>query len=287
MIEALVTTLPPELCDTLLELVDCEGFAPAVWHDVESGLCRLTLYPDSAESASAVLAALCGGARLLGLELEFERTAIKREEWAESWKRFFKVTRVSRRIVVRPSWEEYQVQGDERVITLDPGLSFGTGRHATTQSCLQFLDRLAWEDSARQVLDMGCGSGILAIGAALLGFNSVRGFDNDPAAIAVAHENAALNGVKAEFVLADIAQPQPPVEVVVANILAPVLIRYAPQVVEALQCTVGARLVLSGILADQYDAVRECYEALGLVEQESLLLEEWRSGMFAWRAPAS
>ncbi|HRU20448.1 MAG TPA: 50S ribosomal protein L11 methyltransferase, partial [Kiritimatiellia bacterium] len=130
------------------------------------------------------------------------------------------------------------------------------------------------------VLDMGCGSGILAIGAKLLGFTDVRGFDNDPDCMRVSEENAALNGVSIPFTLDDLSQAHPPADIVVANILAPVLIRFAPQVAGSMSADPRARLVLSGILDTQYDAVCAAYEAQGLVEIDSLLFGEWRSGLF-------
>jgi len=182
--------------------------------------------------------------------------------------------------VVRPSWEAYEAKPGERVITLDPGLSFGTGKHATTQACLKFLDTLAAGNPQRSVLDMGCGSGILAIGAKLLGFVEVRGFDNDPDCIQVSNENAAINGVAIPFSLDDLSHPHASADVVVANILAPVLIQFAAQVAGSVAPGPQSRLVVSGILDEQYAAVRAAYEAQGLVEVESLLIENWRSGLF-------
>lgn len=272
--------LPPEAADTLFELIDTDGFTPTSWHDVETGTCRVDLFPDAPSGAEQTAAALTAAAALLGLAVEPEVTTIAQADWAESWKRFFHVEKISPRVVVRPSWEPYAPQPDERVITLDPGLSFGTGKHATTQACLRFLDRLAEEDAHRTVLDMGCGSGILAIGARLLGFADVRGFDNDPDCIRVSQENAALNGTDIPFALDDLSHAHPAADVVVANILAPVLIRFAPQVAASLAEGPRARLVVSGILDEQYAAVRAAYEAQGLRQLDTLLIENWRSGLF-------
>ncbi|NLC80496.1 MAG: 50S ribosomal protein L11 methyltransferase, partial [Lentisphaerae bacterium] len=223
--------------------------------------------------------ALLAAAALLGVTVEPAVMTVAQADWAESWKQFFHVEKISDRVVVRPSWEPYTAQPGECVITLDPGLSFGTGKHATTQACLRFLDRLAAEDVRRSVLDMGCGSGILAIGARLLGFADVRGFDNDPDCMRVSAENAALNGVSIPFALDDLAHAHPPADIVVANILAPVLIQFAPQVAASLAAGPRARLVVSGILDEQYAAVRAAYEAQGLRQLDTLLIENWRSGL--------
>jgi ribosomal protein L11 methyltransferase len=275
--------LPPEVVGALFEVIDANGFSPTSWHDVETGLCRVDLFPDTGVDVETVQSALLAAAALVGIVLKPEVATMAKSDWAESWKRFFHVEKISERVVVRPSWEPYEAKPGERVITLDPGLSFGTGKHATTQACLRFLDRLAAEDAGRSVLDMGCGSGILAIGAKLLGFADVRGFDNDPDCIQVSDENAGFNGVAIPFALDDLSHAHPAADVVVANILAPVLIQFAAQVAGSLATGPQARLVVSGILDAQYAAVRAAYEAQGLAEVESLLIENWRSGLFRRR----
>jgi ribosomal protein L11 methyltransferase len=266
--------------DGLFECLDADAFTPTSWFDVEAKSCRIDVFLEDSSQVEGVRRALVEAGALLGLALQPEVSTLLRSDWAESWKRFFHVEKISARVVVRPSWEVYEAQPGECVIQLDPGLSFGTGKHATTQACLRFLDALSAEDPRRSVLDMGCGSGILAIGAKLLGFSDVRGFDNDPDCIGVSDENAAVNGVSVPFVLDDLTHAHPPADVVVANILAPVLIQFAPQVAESVAPGARSRLVLSGILDEQYAAVRSAYEAQGFVEVESLLLETWRSGLF-------
>lgn len=279
-VPCVTAALPPSAADTLFEIIDTDGFTPTSWHDVEKGICRVDLFPDEPSGTEQAKAALLAAAALLGIEVKPEVITIAQSDWAESWKRFFHVEKISDRVVVRPSWEAYTPQPGERVITLDPGLSFGTGKHATTQACLRFLDRLAAENPNRSVLDMGCGSGILAIGAKLLGFGDVRGFDNDPDCIRVSEENAAINAVALPFSLDDLSHAHTPTDVVVANILAPVLIQFAPQVAASLAAGSHARLVVSGILDEQYAAVRTAYEAQGLRELDTLLIENWRSGLF-------
>jgi len=273
--------VPEAAVDGLFELIDAELFTPTAWFDVEKQACRVDVFLEDASQAASVGHALTAAGALLGLSLSPSLGTLARSDWAESWKRFFHVEKISSHVVVRPSWESYDAQPGERVITLDPGLSFGTGKHATTQACLTFLDALATEDPRRSVLDMGCGSGILAIGARLLGFADVSGFDNDPDCIQVSCENAGINGVSIPFSLDDLSHLYPPADVVVANILAPVLIQFAPQVAGSVAQGPQARLIVSGILDEQYAAVCAAYREQGLVEVESLLIENWRSGLFS------
>jgi ribosomal protein L11 methyltransferase len=266
-----------EHVDALFELLDSDVFTPTAWFDVETKLCRLDVFLEDGAQAESVCQALQQAAELAGLPaLKPELSTLARADWAEAWKRFFHVEKISERVVVRPSWEKYEAKPGEVVITLDPGLSFGTGKHATTQGCLRFLDQLAAENVNRSVLDMGCGSGILAIGAALLGFKDVRGFDNDPDCKKVSDENAEINHVSIPITIDDLSHPYPPADIVVANILAPVLIQFAPQITASLT----SRLIVSGILVEQYDAVKTAFELQGMQEVESLRIENWRTGLF-------
>ena len=269
-----------EHVDSLFELLDSDVFTPTAWFDVETKVCRLDVFLEDATQVESVCQSLQQAAELANLPpLKPELSTLARADWAEAWKRFFHVEKISDRIVVRPSWEKYEAKPGEVVITLDPGLSFGTGKHATTQGCLRFLDQLAAENVNRSVLDMGCGSGILAIGAALLGFKDVRGFDNDPDCKKVSDENAEINHVSIPIAIDDLSHPYPPADIVVANILAPVLIQFAPQITASFT----SRLLLSGILVEQYDTVKAAYEALGMKEVESLRIENWRTGLFKKR----
>lgn len=270
-----------ENVDALFELLDSDVFTPTAWFDLETQVCRIDVFLEDASQADFVSKALMQAAELAGLPtLKPELSTLARADWAEAWKRFFHVEKISDRVVVRPSWEKYEAKPGEVIITLDPGLSFGTGKHATTQGCLRFLDQLAAEDVNRTVLDMGCGSGILAIGAALLGFKDVRGFDNDPDCKKVADENSAINHVSIPFTIDDLSHAYPASDVVVANILAFVLIQFAPQIVGSVAKSERARLILSGILCEQYDAVKAAFEAQGLVERDSIRIENWRTGLF-------
>jgi ribosomal protein L11 methyltransferase len=151
------------------------------------------------------------------------------------------------------------------VLWLDPGLAFGTGNHETTRLCVERLVALAEErGTERRVVDAGCGSGILALSAALLGFRDIVGFDNDPEAVRVSEENAALNGLagRVNFFLGDLASglAQREADIVLANIQADVLRKFAAELVRAI--APGGTLILSGILANENAQVREVFEQL-------------------------
>jgi len=224
---------------------------------------------------------------------------VARQDWAESWKRFFHAQRVSERIVVKPSWEIFADRPGDCIVEIDPGLSFGTGLHGTTRACLRFLDKWQRRHPRSSVLDMGCGTGILAIAAAKLGFPRVTAVDNDPDAVRVARANAVSNAVSDRIAClqADVSidtvaidtvaiatgaefKADPAYDFVMANLLAGILIQCADRIVAAVSPTPGSGLVLSGILEEQYEAVKAAYAERGFAEQESLVLEGWKSGCF-------
>lgn len=273
------TRLPSsEAADLLLELLDGDAFTPTFWEDIETHEVRLDVFLESTEAADEVEAALVQAGELAGMALTCSRDTLQNADWQEAWKRFFHVEKISERITIRPSWEAYEAQPGEAVIVLDPGMSFGTGKHPTTRACLQFLDKLATGDLSRPVLDMGCGSGILAIAARQLGFTHVRGFDYDPDAVRISKENAALNNVEIPFEPRNLADNLDQGALVLANILGPVLIQYAKEVT----CAVlpGGALIASGILDTLYPEVKKAFEDCGLVEVENCCIGEWRSGWF-------
>lgn len=187
-------------------------------------------------------------------------------DWRDSYKAHFRPWRFGRLHWV-PLWERknYSLPEGDRALWLDPGLAFGTGNHETTRLCVERLVLVAEERAARgRVIDAGCGSGILALSAALLGFTDVTGFDNDPEAVRVSHENAKLNGLedRVRFSTADLVEGLrgPPADILLANIQADVLIRFARELVHAV--APGGVLILSGILASENSDVRTKFEAL-------------------------
>ncbi len=197
----------------------------------------------------------------------FSFSAIPDQDWMEQWKVHFKPLRVGRRLVVAPTWEEANASPKDRIIRIDPGQAFGTGHHETTRLCLEWVEEWAdsqQERSSKSLLDVGTGSGILAITAALLGFGSILAVDNDPEAVAVARENLILNGVADRIVLqpGTVADVLSRFDVVLANIQALPLIDMAELLVKRMNPS--ATLVLSGILREQKEAVQSAFERQGL-----------------------
>jgi ribosomal protein L11 methyltransferase len=197
---------------------------------------------------------------------------VAEEDWADSWKQYFKPQKIGERFVVRPSWEEYTPQADERVILIDPGMAFGTGLHATTRLCLRALERLVRPGDT--LADVGTGSGILAIGAVLLGAAAVQATDNDPLAVKIARENATLNNLS-EKIAVEIAEAPPsgPFDIVVANILPDVILGMADALAAAVKP--GGYLVVSGIIERRADDVRAGLRARGLEVLSTDAEAEW------------
>ncbi len=265
----------------LFEVFDGGDFVLTSYRDVEETSATMQIFvPDPADAPHAA-AALAAAGRIVGLELAPATGTIPDEDWKLSYRKHFKTEVISPRLVVRPPWEAFTPAPGQKVLTLDPGIAFGTGQHPTTRACLDAIDALAAEDAGRTFLDVGCGSGILSIAAALEGFREVRGFDNDPDAVRNANENAEANGLGALFSDGDLSVPgtAAPADVVAANVLAPVLVRFAREV--GALVNPGGRLILSGILDEQYEEVRAAYAALGFAEASNRLIGEWRTGIFS------
>lgn len=195
-------------------------------------------------------------------------------DWAEAWKAHFKPLRVGRRLVIVPSWEDYRSRPDDVILRLDPGMAFGTGTHASTALCLESLERLVRPGA--DVLDVGTGSGILAIASALLGARRVVAVDIDPVAVRVARENVAGNGVSAKVEVrqgeaAD--EPGGSYDLVVANLTAAIHASVHADLARPLRS--GGTLVASGIIAEEAGRMAEVFAGDGLTCRERLELEGW------------
>ncbi len=192
----------------------------------------------------------------MGLRLDDEAQLRRRTDtdWAERWKEFFKPACFADKVWVVPSWErDFIVPQGALSITLDPGMAFGTGQHATTALCLELLVGSFASAPPSRLLDVGCGSGILAIASAKLGCQHVVAIDNDPVAVAVAHENVRVNDVELAVQVsgADLTSVTGTFLWVVANIITPVLVELAEPLLA--HVAEGGGLLLSGILAEQED----------------------------------
>ena len=211
---------------------------------------------------------------------------LNKADWAEAWKKFFKPLEISDTLIVRPSWEKIEPKPGQAVLTIDPGMSFGTGQHATTLYCLQVIDRLAGREGMASMLDAGCGSGILAIAAGLRGYRRIDAFDFDPDAVRVAKENIAVNsltGICPVVGNAENYQGAPGgYDLVCANILGHLLKAYSANI--ATWVKPGKYLALAGILTAEFDGVSKVYTSLGFEELERATLREWTSGLFRKKA---
>ncbi|WP_281184538.1 50S ribosomal protein L11 methyltransferase [Trichlorobacter lovleyi] len=202
------------------------------------------------------------------------------EDWASSWKAHFKPLAIGQRLLITPSWETGRQDEGRAVIVLDPGMAFGTGGHETTRLCLECLEGLLVPPPEQleqiKILDLGTGSGILAIAAAKLGALQIDAVDIDPQAVIVAEENCALNKVadRISCSTTPLEQLGDGYRIILANILAEELVRMAPGIVSRM--APGGSLILSGILAEREALVRNGFDPFPLSFEASLAAGEWR-----------
>jgi len=188
---------------------------------------------------------------------------LREQDWRDSWKRYFRPRRIGRRLLVKPSWAAYEVAAGDTVIEIDPGMAFGTGQHPTTAICLRALEERVRPGDA--VLDLGAGSGILAIAAARLGAKRVLALDIDPQAVKAARENSAANVVAEVVEVREGTLPDDAAgerfDLAVANISGLTIERLAPAFAESLR--EGGTLIVSGFLEDTADGLSRALEAAG------------------------
>ncbi|MBX3119183.1 MAG: 50S ribosomal protein L11 methyltransferase [Fimbriimonadaceae bacterium] len=233
----------------------------------------ISAYLVSVAGTSAQVEALSRELRSLGAR-EIITSEVNEEDWAEAWKKHFKPRRVGKRFVVRPTWEEFEFQPGDIDIVLDPGQAFGTGDHPTTRMCLELLE--AEQVDGSRVLDLGCGSGILGIGALKLGAQCVLAADIDPISAEVTAQNAEINNVVLDVVCGDgFEHPssQQPWDLILSNIISATLIRLTPQAWAHLRP--GGNWIVSGIIRENWLAVLEMAERGGFQLVRKLDKGEW------------
>lgn len=196
------------------------------------------------------------------------------ENWAESWKEFYKPFKIGENIVIKPSWEDYDPRRGDIVVTIDPGMAFGTGTHESTALCIELLEK--WVNTGDRVFDIGCGSGILAIIAAKLGAGSVWAYDLQETAVNITRNNAKLNGVDGVVKayrgdLLDGARNR--ANIIVSNIVADAIIRMGPSIPEHL--TRDGIFIASGIIRDRKEEVRKALLNNGMETRAELICNEW------------
>jgi ribosomal protein L11 methyltransferase len=284
--------------------------------DLETSLATVSVYFEERPCLSPVegaeLAAGFKRIRECGLEIDRPKLSVKklpRQDWAESWKRHFQPIEIGSALLIKPSWSKRRPKKGQAVIVLDPGLSFGTGQHPTTEFCLREVvahaKRVVTASSPRpsppveereksrlvhggfaklSFLDIGTGSGILAIAAARLGYGRIDAFDFDPEAIRVASENARRNRVldQIDFFEQDVTKLRrtgAKYSVICANLISNLLISARDRILARL--ATGGVVIVAGILRTEFRTVQEAYEQAGMRLVASRAQKEWRSGSFA------
>ena len=207
---------------------------------------------------------------------ELRVTELKQEDWETAWKAHFSLLRIGQHLVIRPSWVEYQEEPEDVVIDLDPGMAFGTGYHPTTRMCLTFLERRV--SPGMIILDLGTGSGILAVAAFRLGAAQTIGIDVDPIAVKVARSNCRANGLGKAVTLLRGSLPHDKVpaescDMVVANISAKVIQEKANQILRVLRP--GGTFTASGVIRQQAPEVANALASVGFGDIDTEYLEDW------------
>ncbi|CAK6476058.1 50S ribosomal protein L11 methyltransferase [Peribacillus castrilensis] len=200
---------------------------------------------------------------------------VNEEEWATAWKKYYNPVKISERFTIVPTWEDYTpVSSDELIIELDPGMAFGTGTHPTTVMCIQALERTVTPGDL--VVDVGTGSGVLSIAAALLDAKRIQSLDLDEVAVQSAKQNVEINNVQdkvsvSQGNLLDGVNEQ--ADIVVANILAEVIMRFTDDVAKVVKP--GGYFIASGIIQTKKQDVKEAIIASGFTVEETILMEDW------------
>lgn len=267
------------------------GRTPSVYQDHEQGHSLVSVYLSLSDQPVSgcrrTIREGLGKIEECGLDIRPAKISVRQvreADWKESWKKHFKPITLGSTLLIKPSWSRQKPHPNQKVIVLDPGLSFGTGQHPTTLFCLQQLDSCRQKSVPQGVLDIGTGSGILAIAAAKLGYKPVHALDLDPDAVRIARLNANRNraGKQVEISCKDLTKmPRSGrlrYSLICANLVDALLIEQAPRILSRL--APDGRLVLAGILNSQFANVQSVYEKAGLNLLASKAGGEWRSGVF-------
>jgi ribosomal protein L11 methyltransferase len=296
---SVATSLEAE--DAVAEMLgELFGTAAAAYFNLETGVSTVSVFRDQKLNSPTARKEIAAGLRRIadcGLKIgagQIEIAKVKREDWAESWKRHFHPMEIGKTLLVKPSWSKKRPRKNQAVVILDPGLSFGTGQHPTTSFCLNQIvaavcdrrNRHSQSVATLSFLDIGTGSGILAIAAAKLGYQPVHAFDFDPESVRVANENARKNRVdaKCKITRADITKlplkPARQYDLVCANLISNLLIAERRRIVNRLKP--DGILVLAGILATEFAEVERAFADMKLSLASRRVENEWCSGAFCF-----
>lgn len=200
---------------------------------------------------------------------EILKGEIDAADYENEWKKYYNPIK-TKNITIVPTWIEYNPEKDEKIMRLDPGMAFGTGSHATTRMCLELMDV-----EGKDVIDVGCGSGILGIAAKICGAKSVYMCDIDAQAVEFATKNAELNNVVATIEKADLLEGEQQADFIFANITADILMRFSKSIGKHLR--ENGTIVLSGIIDTRLDEVIQCYQSAGYQIVERMAIDDWRA----------
>jgi ribosomal protein L11 methyltransferase len=262
----------------------------SVYCDEATGARKITVYPARLPASERSLRAQLQDAlrqfKDCGLHFGPAKITVKRlprENWAESWKRHFKPIEIGHFLLIKPPWSRRRPRHGQEEVILDPGLSFGTGHHHTTSFCLQQLARCRRPGEKQSFLDIGAGSGILAIAAAKLGYSPVHAFDNDPVAVQVSRQNVKKNHVahlwpvRKDLTALKNKNPRR-YDVICANLACELLTNNASEICARLNP--GGKLIVAGILRRQFGEVAKTLRRFNLTMQVKKSDKEWQSGQF-------
>ena len=244
--------------------------------NADKTVASISVYIPAERSCTDALAFIKDRLNESGIDGKLELVGVNEEDWANTWKAYYKTTRIGKNMVIVPAWETYEPKPEDVVINMDPGMAFGTGTHETTRLVIELLEKYVTPGCT--MLDVGCGSGILAICAAKLGAGVCKAYDIDPVAVRVANENIENSGMtnitcEQSDLLRQVDKVAGPYQLVTANIVADIIIRLAPDVGEYM--TDDAILLASGIITERADEVIEVLEANGFRVVENLTDNGW------------
>jgi len=279
----------PETEEAVTEiLADLFGKPVSSYSDFETGRITVSVYFEGKDAPrpeqKLALKDVLSRIETQEAGISFSLRRIRNRDWAHSWKLHFKPIEIGTRLLIKPSWSRKRAKPGQKVVVLDPGLSFGTGQHPTTLFCLRQVATMSRRPGQLSFLDIGTGSGILAISAAKLGYSPVDAFDYDAKAVEVARQNAKRNQVLHKINLREqdvttlSRQIRNRYSVICANLLANLLIQERDRIVSRLELQGG--LAIAGILEKEFAEVARTYEKAGMKLVSARTQGEWRSGFF-------